>query len=118
MKSTRSNSLQIARQDHSTRKPLQPNDQVLTPGGGHDIPSAVRSPANRRAHDLDLGLKRGPVVGVLTRRPLLQQSLSKRPCHLSLGGGAVRVSPDLPGRFVLEAVLPSTFRPEVLRAGV
>src|SRR5439155_8441698 len=34
------------------------------------------------------------------------------------GGGAVRVSPYLPGRFVLEAVLPSTFRPEVLRTGI
>ena len=57
-------------------------------------------------------------MGVLTRRPLLQQSLSKRPCHLSLGGGAVRVSPDLPAGLVFDAVVAAAFRPEVLRAGV
>src|SRR5438128_11389194 len=34
------------------------------------------------------------------------------------GGGSVRVAPDLPGRFVLEAGLPAAFRPELLRTAV
>ena len=41
--------------------------------GGHDIPLAVQSPANRRAHGLPVGLE-GPGQRVLSRRPLLAKA--------------------------------------------
>src|SRR5664280_2556261 len=51
MNSTRSNSSVSGRQDHSTRGPLQPNDQVLTPKRArHPISSPVTGePAGARS---------------------------------------------------------------------
>lgn len=48
------------RQDHSTRDPC---DLMIkcSRRGGHGIPSAVQSPANRRAHGLSIGLRKGQV---------------------------------------------------------
>ncbi len=60
---------------HSTRGPLQPNDQVLTPSG-HDIPSAVRSPANRRTHDLSVRLQKAPGARRLMKRTRVSRLLT------------------------------------------
>ena len=47
---------------HSTRRHLRPNDQVLTPRRARH-PISSRSPANRRAHDLPVGLPRKGTPG-------------------------------------------------------
>src|SRR6266571_1229035 len=33
----------------------RPNETVLTPSGGHDIPAAINSPGHRQGHDLSPG---------------------------------------------------------------
>ena len=49
---------------------------------GHVIPAAISPPHDQRAHGLPQDL-RGQMSGVLTRRPLPEPSLPKRPdkCH-------------------------------------
>ena len=44
---------------------------------GHDIPAAVTSPHDQRAHGLPQDLKDGQMSGVLTRQPLPTPTLPK-----------------------------------------
>jgi len=41
----------VMRENHQ-----RPNEAVLTPSGGHDIPAAINSPGHRQGHDLSSGL--------------------------------------------------------------
>jgi hypothetical protein len=52
--STMSNHVVSLRENHQ-----RPNEAVLTPGGGHDIPAAINSPGYRQEHDLSAGPKPG-----------------------------------------------------------
>jgi hypothetical protein len=51
----------------SNRQPRQshqrPNEPVLTPAGGHDIPAAICSPGHRQGHHLPTGLPNEPGPG-------------------------------------------------------
>ena len=50
--------VQMPKQGSSQRENHQrPNETVLTPSGGHDIPAAINSPGHRQGHGLSAGLK-------------------------------------------------------------
>jgi len=53
------------------------NGQVLTQDKGHDIPAAVTSPHDQRAHGLPQDLTSDQMIGVLTRQPLPTPTLPK-----------------------------------------
>ena len=50
---------------------------------GHDIPSAVQSPANQRTHDLSAGLRRAPGTGSADLPAVLLLSLPDNPDGLA-----------------------------------
>ena len=57
-------SRQAAEENHQ-----QPNNKVLTPHGGHDIPAAINSPGHRQGHDLCTGLEAQEQSVLTLQRP-------------------------------------------------
>jgi len=47
----------------------RPNETVLTPAGGHGIPSAINSPGHRQGHGLFTGLQARRTTVLTCRRP-------------------------------------------------
>ena len=60
----------MSNQGSSQRENYQrPNETVLTPSGGHDIPAAINSPGYRQGHDPSPGLKAQEATVLTCRRP-------------------------------------------------
>src|SRR6185437_9799072 len=56
----------------------RPNEAVLTPKGGHDIPPAINSPGHRQGHGLSSGLKTRENQVLTCRRPPHPESARRR----------------------------------------
>jgi hypothetical protein len=63
----------------------RPNETVLTPAGGHDIPAAINSPGHRQGHGLSSGLKAQEPNVLTCRRPPHSESAVRRTRQPSLG---------------------------------
>jgi hypothetical protein len=69
----------MSKQASSQRENHQrPNETVLTPPGGHDIPEAINSPGHRQGHDLSSGLKTREEKVLTFRRPPGTESAGRR----------------------------------------
>ena len=56
----------------------RPNETVLTPAGGHDIPAAINSPGHRQGHGLFTGLQARRTTVLTCRRPPATESAGRR----------------------------------------
>ena len=56
----------------------RPNETVLTPPGGHDIPAAIGSPGHRQGHGLLTGLQVRRTTVLTCRRPPANESAGRR----------------------------------------
>src|SRR5208283_406684 len=68
-----SNLVSSQRENHQ-----RPNETVLTPAGGHDIPAAINSPGHRQGHGLSSGLKAQEPRVLTCRRPPHPESARRR----------------------------------------